>query len=400
MVHDRGLAIARTRGFMPPGYPLGQECSDKGIPSTRTQALLAADELLTRLVAGTNRCDIGEGDNANENEDEDVARSKVGSLEIVASKQPGLLQPQMPRVKTEIHQNDDPSGLCSGGRTPTCDIMEEKPCTQTVRRRGDRGAQLHQSRGNDKLHVSPSASVETSPTNFHSRLSFRIPLSDHYLSIRAANAVISSAQSREKFLKIFQYIAKLMAYVLTHFIARGPVLISVTKRAEVLAKNLSLARRFFKFFRWLKHFDDMSLARSESNLMFACLLCTSIVCNLVADVAEDICSLERVGVFEKGSLPSSAEYHANVCQLVLAMVEIVVSACKAWRLRRRTVDRETLSDQRKRIMANLEFSKFVTDLGKAFWDCEFSFASELLFCVCGLWAALVSTHKFMLRALR
>merc|ERR1711907_388027 len=98
---------------------------------------------------------------------------------------------------------------------------------------------------------------------------------------------------------------------------------------EGVAKTLSQARRCFKFFRWLKHFEDLPVARCESNTIVSGILMVDIMCNICADISEDICSLERLGVMSKGTLPDWAEYYANFCQLVLAVVEIVVASIRA-----------------------------------------------------------------------
>jgi len=132
------------------------------------------------------------------------------------------------------------------------------------------------------------------------------------------------------------------------------------------------------------------------------LLLLDVAANVVADVSEDITSLEKVGILKKGVLPKRTEYYANWCQLVLAVVEIAVSHVKARRAREKSAaaGHENVEKRRKHQMAELELSKFYADLLKAFWDCELSFASELAFCLSGLWAALVSSHKYALRAVK
>lgn len=228
----------------------------------------------------------------------------------------------------------------------------------------------------------------------------RLPLSDKRLNLQALSTLISSAQTREKALKILQYASKLAGYLL----ARAVRDLFWAKHCDGLAKNLSTARRFFKFFRWLKHFEDIADARAEAEKSpaFSRLLYMDIACNLAADISEDFTSLEKVGILPKGRLPKRTEYYSNWCQLVLAVVEIAVSYVKASRTRASASKQvtPTLATQRKVAMANLELSKFLADLGKAFWDCELSFASEFAFCVCGLWAALVSTHKYAVKALK
>eukprot|EP00746_Dinoflagellata_sp_MGD_P166336 gnl/MRDRNA2_/MRDRNA2_96153_c0_seq1.p1 gnl/MRDRNA2_/MRDRNA2_96153_c0~~gnl/MRDRNA2_/MRDRNA2_96153_c0_seq1.p1 ORF type:complete len:235 (-),score=58.33 gnl/MRDRNA2_/MRDRNA2_96153_c0_seq1:5-709(-) len=230
-----------------------------------------------------------------------------------------------------------------------------------------------------------------------SALAIQLPLSDHCLDLKIANKALSSAQTREKSLKILQYSAKLFEYLLARSFKD-----SVWKKHwGTLAKTLSTARRFFKFNRWLKHLEDVDEAKAEKAKQWRNLLMFDIVCNIGADIAEDITSLEKVGIVPKGVLPARTEYYANWCQLVLAIVEIIVSGAKCKREReKKAKDPATLATSRKSAMADLEFSKFIADLGKAFYDCELSFASEFVFILCGLWAALVSTHKYLLRALK
>mmetsp|Transcript_12031 Transcript_12031/g.21335 ORF Transcript_12031/g.21335 Transcript_12031/m.21335 type:complete len:240 (-) Transcript_12031:47-766(-) len=228
-------------------------------------------------------------------------------------------------------------------------------------------------------------------------LALVLPLSDKVVDLKAANKMCSSAQTREKALKIIQYSAKLLAYWL---LRSGQSLADLGKHFDALAKNLSTARRFFKFMRWMKHLEDIEDARAEKNPQFRSLLFLDIGCNIVADISEDVTSLEKVGILRKGVLPKRTEYYANWCQLVLAAVEIFVSKVKADRAVEKAQADASVEVQRKSTMARLEFSKFIADLIKAFYDCELSFASELGFCISGLWAALVSSHKYALRALK
>eukprot|EP00443_Scrippsiella_acuminata_P044945 CAMPEP_0115188514 /NCGR_PEP_ID=MMETSP0270-20121206/11048_1 /TAXON_ID=71861 /ORGANISM="Scrippsiella trochoidea, Strain CCMP3099" /LENGTH=339 /DNA_ID=CAMNT_0002601695 /DNA_START=82 /DNA_END=1101 /DNA_ORIENTATION=+ len=235
------------------------------------------------------------------------------------------------------------------------------------------------------------------------RLVPRLPLCDKDLDLQSVNILLSSAQSREKCLKVLQYFAKLAAYLLalmsTHLgFAHGAD--SWGRQAAVIAKGTSQARRLFKLFRWLKHFEDIGAARSEGNLRVRLLFFLSIACNLAADISEDICSMERLGFMAAGTLPVWAELNANRCQLILALVEIVLAIVRWVRSRRESLQNPRPATNRRLWMAGLELSKFIADLGKAFWDCEFSFASEIMFILCGLWAACVSTHKYALKALK
>ncbi|CAE7245214.1 petJ [Symbiodinium natans] len=234
-----------------------------------------------------------------------------------------------------------------------------------------------------------SSSMESKGQEPSMSLALRLPLSDKDIDLKAANKILSSAQTREKFLKIAQYAAKLVSYFLLRAGTKD-----WGKHFETLSKNLSTARRFFKLFRFAKHLEDVAEAREEKSFLFRSLLFTDILANLVADISEDWTSLEKVGIVRKGTLHPRTEYYANWCQLVLAVVEIVVSKVKADRAREKAnAINSTTTDRRKSALACLELSKFVADLVKAFWDCELPFASELAFCISGLWAALVSTHK-------
>ena len=233
-----------------------------------------------------------------------------------------------------------------------------------------------------------------SPTNN----ALRLPLSDKALDLKGINKILSSAQTREKALKILQYFAKMLAYSL---LRSGKSLADLGKHFESLSKALSTARRCFKFMRFMKHFEDIEDARAEKDAGFRRLLYVDIVCNVAADVSEDFTSLEKVGILRKGTLPKRTEYYSNWCQLALAVVEILVSRVKAQRAAAKAASPDaSLEVKRKSVMANLEFSKFIADLVKGFYDCELSFASELAFIVSGLWAALVSSHKYALRALK
>jgi len=229
-------------------------------------------------------------------------------------------------------------------------------------------------------------------------------LSDTEVNLKVITKLICSAQTREKFLKILQYTAKLLSYGLVKALG-DPA--SYGKHFEALAKNLSTARRFFKLCRWFKHFEDIADAKAEKAPLFSGLLCLDVAANVVADVSEDITSLEKVGFLKKGVLPKRTEYYSNWCQLALAVVEIAVSHIKASRAQAKAKAAASsnagvvpVDVRRKKTLAELELSKYYADLVKAFWDCELSFASELAFILSGLWAAAVSTHKYALKVVK
>eukprot|EP00913_Durusdinium_trenchii_P031310 g29317.t1 len=106
----------------------------------------------------------------------------------------------------------------------------------------------------------------------------------HAIDLKAANKILSSAQTREKALKIFQYASRLLAYVLL----RGGQWKDLGKHFEALSKSLSTTRRFFKFFRFMKHFEDLAEAKEEKNGFFQKLLYLDVAANVVADVSEDV----------------------------------------------------------------------------------------------------------------
>ncbi|CAE8700753.1 unnamed protein product, partial [Polarella glacialis] len=110
-----------------------------------------------------------------------------------------------------------------------------------------------------------------------------LPLSDQVLDLKGINKALSSAQTREKALKIIQYGAKLLAYIL---LRAGKNLADLGKHFDALGKSLSTARRFFKFMRFMKHFEDIKDARAEKSPGFQKLLFLDIGCNLVADISE------------------------------------------------------------------------------------------------------------------
>ena len=141
--------------------------------------------------------------------------------------------------------------------------------------------------------------------------------------------------------------------------------------------------------------------------MRACLY-LRLFANIGADWAEDVCSLERIGFLPKGTLSVEFMLFAEYCQLVLALVEIFVTSVRARAEQQVTEATEQiggdaktlLKQQRKLTMVRLELIKFVSDVGKALYDCELSFAHEGIFIGCSLFSAVVSTHKNMVKVLK
>ena len=226
----------------------------------------------------------------------------------------------------------------------------------------------------------------------------RVPLTDKTYTIKTLNVLANSAQCREKGLKILQYVL------------RGASYLDVTpwsKQLKSLSKSTSIARRFFKFCRWVKHFEDINEAKSQTGVMKLFLM-VRIAANFGADWAEDVCSLERMGFLPSGTLSVEFLLFAEYCQLVLAIVEVVVTKARESKEKHvfdlaRSVGAspsELTKLRRKCAMVRLEMCKFVSDLGKAFYDCELAFAHEGVFIGCALFSALLSTHKNMVKVLK
>lgn len=226
----------------------------------------------------------------------------------------------------------------------------------------------------------------------------RVPLSDVPFSIKTLNLFANSAQVREKGLKILQYVLRGVSYLdLTPW----------SKHLKALSKSTSIARRFFKFGRWVKHFEDISEAKSQKSRVMRLFLCVRIAANFGADWAEDACSLERMGFLPAGTLSPEFLLFAEYCQLILALVEVVVTKARERKekhvyelARSLRADASNLKKlRRKCAMVRLEMVKYVSDLGKAFYDCELAFAHEGLFIGCALFSAGLSTHKNMVKVL-
>jgi len=157
----------------------------------------------------------------------------------------------------------------------------------------------------------------------------------------------------------------------------------------------------------VKHFEDLEEAKEQKSRVMRALLYLRIGANFGADWAEDICSLERVSILPKGTLSVEFMLFAEYCQLVLALVEIFVMYVRARKELAVTVlaeasagdaadrvsDSKLLAQQRKLALVRLELIKYVSDVGKAIFDCEFSFAHEGVFIGCSLFSGVLSTHK-------
>ena len=74
------------------------------------------------------------------------------------------------------------------------------------------------------------------------------------------------------------------------------------------------------------------------------LLYLRVAFNFGADWAEDVCSLERVGLLPKGTLSAEFMLFAEYCQLALALVEILVTGVRA----RKEAEVTVLAHQKER----------------------------------------------------
>lgn len=230
----------------------------------------------------------------------------------------------------------------------------------------------------------------------------RVPLTDATIGQSTLNKIANSCQCREKGLKILQYVLKTGAYV-DSILPKA-----ARKQCKDLSKATSIARRFFKFFRWIKHFEDLEEAKEEKGLTMRSLLYLRIAANFGADWAEDVCSLERIGMLPKGTLSVEFMLFAEYCQLVLAFVEVFVTSVRARKEAEATHDAEAsgldhaklVKQQRKLCLVRLELTKFVSDIGKAIFDCELHFAHEGVFIGCSFFSAIISTHKNMVKVLK
>ena len=181
-----------------------------------------------------------------------------------------------------------------------------------------------------------------------------------------------------------------------------------SKHLKDLSKQTSIARRFFKFFRWIKHFEDIAEANEQKSGLMRALLYFRIAANFGADWAEDLCSLERIGLVPKGTLSVEFMLFAEYCQLALALVEVGVTGVRARKEAEVTAragaggatEGKLVKQQRKLALVRLELAKFVSDIGKALYDCELPFSHEGVFIGCSLFSALVSTHKNMVKVLK
>jgi len=251
--------------------------------------------------------------------------------------------------------------------------------------------------GVDNVHgIAKDLLLWLAPTGPRALSWLHIPLTDAELSVGTINKFANSCQVREKSLKILQYLLKGTAYL--KLFDKG-----TSKRLNDISKVTSIARRYFKFCRWVKHFDDLKEAQTESNSILRVLLYLRVAANLGADWAEDVCSLERIGFLPKGTLSVEFMLFAEYCQLALALIEIGISNALV-RAQQEASDQAAASkaakEQRKLALLRLELVKFISDVGKAIYDCELKFSHEGVFIGCALFSAIISTHKNMVKVLK
>eukprot|EP00927_Polykrikos_kofoidii_P055050 TRINITY_DN49368_c0_g1_i1.p1 TRINITY_DN49368_c0_g1~~TRINITY_DN49368_c0_g1_i1.p1 ORF type:complete len:427 (+),score=85.28 TRINITY_DN49368_c0_g1_i1:51-1331(+) len=244
-------------------------------------------------------------------------------------------------------------------------------------------------------------------TNVSTFTRIRVPLTDFPFGTAMVNRIMNSTQVREKSLKVIQYTLKGLVF-------SGKLSKERSKQFKSLAKMTSVARRFFKFLRWVKHFEDFQEVRDQKSKFMAFLLLFRIAANFGADWAEDVCSLERVGVLTEGTLSVEFMLFAEYCQLALALVEILVTSVKVNKELEITVlthqeaktreagvcEEKLLKQDRKLALVRLELIKYVSDVGKAIFDCELPYASERVFIGCSLFSGILSTHKNMVKILK
>jgi len=234
----------------------------------------------------------------------------------------------------------------------------------------------------------------------------RVPLTDFPFGVDLINRIANSCQVREKGLKVCQYVFRGLAY-------SGYLSKENSKLLKQLSKTTSLARRCFKFFRWVKHFEDLAEAREQKTGYMQFLLFFRVAANFGADWAEDVCSLERVGVLPAGTLSTEFMLFAEYCQLALALVEILVTGVRARKEAEVTVlahqyfkdgdgisEEKLLKQDRKLALVRLELIKYVSDVGKALYDCELPYASERVFIGCSLFSGVLSTHKNVVKVVK
>jgi len=251
--------------------------------------------------------------------------------------------------------------------------------------------------GVDNVHgIAKDLLLWLAPTGPRALSWLHIPLTDAELSVGTINKFANSCQVREKSLKILQYLLKGTAYL--KLFDKG-----TSKQLNDISKVTSIARRYFKFCRWVKHFDDLKEAQNESNSILRVLLYLRVAANLGADWAEDVCSLERIGFLPEGTLSVKFMLFAEYCQLALALIEIGISNALV-RAQQEASDQAAASkaakEQRKLALLRLELVKFISDVGKAIYDCELKFSHEGVFIGCALFSAIISTHKNMVKVLK
>ena len=92
---------------------------------------------------------------------------------------------------------------------------------------------------------------------------------------------------------------------------------------------------------------------------------------------------------------------AELFQFVLALIEVAVTSFKLQRqaIKASKADEVNGKEQRKLTLIKLEVLKYVLDIGKAVYDCQFKFSHEGVFIICSLISAFLSMHKNAVKVL-
>ena len=147
-----------------------------------------------------------------------------------------------------------------------------------------------------------------------------VPVSRALMSLmpsRGLLALNSSAEFREKALKLVQFVAKFLAAF------------SHNATLKSLAKSVSSARRLITFLRWVKYFDDFVAARGMRSTPLRGLQYAEASLNLTIDMMADVITLDKLGLLLGARLPKlgrwTFEEVVNKLDVLLATVGIAAS---------------------------------------------------------------------------
>ena len=195
-------------------------------------------------------------------------------------------------------------------------------------------------------------------------------------------ALNSSAEFREKLLKVFQYFCKLL-------VATG----NGGATSKSLAKHFSSVRRLVTFMRWVKYTDNFVEAKATSAEPMRSLLYAEATLNVTVDSMQDVVTLEKLGVLGSVRLPSFLgvgwERIAEYLDALLAAVGVTIGVLK---LRAAAAS--------ARFTKRLELLAYTGDLLKNVHNAEMSLVGlpgATLAALGGLTAASISTRKVTLK---